>query len=397
MQTTAHKIGTLGLATATVLGLTAFQSAEAASMYTVTDLGTLSGRENDPHVPISINNVGQIVGRSGLLFDEDRRAFLWDNGVMTDLGSLEGLRSEALDINDSGQIVGHSEINTPGFFPYAIYPSHAFLWENGVMTDLGTLGGLISSAISINNSGQVVGWAENEHGEQRAFLWENGEMMDIGTLGGSTSLARDINNSGQIVGNAQPTTGGNGHAFLWENGVMTDLGTLGGSFSIPNAINDSGQVVGYVNLSGGGSFNHRAFLWQDGTMTDLGTLDDLPTSEALDINNAGQIVGNAYDFDDFLGQKPFLWENGVMIDINSLFPADSGFKLFAANNINDVGQITGLGWINNIPSQVLLTPVSDSTPVPEPLTILGSATALGFGALFKREHSIRRKKAKSND
>ncbi|MEQ9484091.1 hypothetical protein [Coleofasciculus sp. F4-SAH-05] len=116
MQTTAHKIGTLGLATATVLGLTAFQSAEAASMYTVTDLGTLSGRENDPHVPISINNVGQIVGRSGLLFDEDRRAFLWDNGVMTDIGSLEGLKSEAFDINDSGQIVGHSEINTPDFF-----------------------------------------------------------------------------------------------------------------------------------------------------------------------------------------------------------------------------------------------------------------------------------------
>ena len=397
MQTTAHKIGTLGLATATVLGLTVFQPAEAASLYTVTDIGTLSGRENFAHPPSRINNAGQIVGTSGLRsFDAQLRAFLWDNGVMTDLGSLEGSNSEAFDINDFGQVVGHSEINSPDFSPFGNYTSHAFLWENGVMTDLGTFGGTNSSASSINNSGQVVGWAENERGEERAFLWENGEMFDLGTLGGTTSFASSINDSSQIVGNAVTSSGSN-RAFLWENGEMFDLGTLGGTTSFAGDINESGQVVGIADLRGEGFFNHHAFLWQDGTMIDLGTLDDLPTSEALGINNAGQVVGNAYNFNDFNERKPFLWENGLMIDINSLIPADSGWELLVALDINDGGQIVGIGRMGDQVHDVLLTPLSDPTPVPEPLTLLGSATALGFGALFKREHSRRQKKAKSND
>jgi len=400
MQTITYKIATLGLATATVLGLTAFQSAEAASMYTVTDLGDFGFAP----IPIAINDTGQIVGSSGFLIPsnngllpsvEDGRAFVWENGMFSDLGNLanlEGFSSEAFDINDLGQIVGRSEVDSSDLFGFD-YPSHAFLWENGTMTDLGTFGGVNSSAFGINNRGQIVGSVENNSGEERAFLWEDGMISDLGTLGGSTSVAVRINDSSQIVGGAE-TSSGNQHAFLWENGVITDLGTLGGSSSTAFDLNNSGQVVGHADLEG--SSNHHAFLWQDGTMTDLGTLDDLPTSEGNGINNAGQVVGYAYDIDS-LRFAPFLWENGVMIDLNSLIVADSDWEIFIANDINDVGQITGIGLINGTPRPVLLNPVSDPTPVPEPLTILGSTTALGFGVLFKREHSKRQNKTKPND
>ncbi|MBE9125979.1 MULTISPECIES: PEP-CTERM sorting domain-containing protein [unclassified Coleofasciculus] len=404
MQTTAHKIGTFGLATATVLGLTAFQPAEAASLYTVTDLGTFGIGP----IPIAINETSQIVGSSGLLnpgnsglfpFVEDGRAFLWENSLINNLGNLanlDGFDSEAFDINDSGQIVGRSEVNSPDFFGFD-YPSHAFLWENGTMTDLGTFGGVSSSAFGINNRGQVVGSVENKSGEERAFLWQDGVVTDLGTLGGSTSVAVRINDSGQIVGRAE-TSSGSKHAFLWENGMITDLGTLGGSSSTALDINDSGQVVGYVNPVGESLFNLHAFLWQDGTMTDLGTLDNLSNSAAYGINNVGQVVGLTYgNRGGSVEGKPFIWENGIMIDLNNLITADSGWKLIVAQDINDVGQIVGIGLINGTARPVLLTPESDSTPVPEPLTILGSATALGFGALFKRNCSKRQQKTTQNE
>ncbi|MEQ8963705.1 MAG: PEP-CTERM sorting domain-containing protein, partial [Coleofasciculus sp. C2-GNP5-27] len=114
------------------------------------------------------------------------------------------------------------------------------------------------------------------------------------------------------------------------------------------------------------------------------------------LNNSAHVVGYAYVLDSSR-IAPFLWENGVMIDLNSLIPADSGWELFIANDINDVGQITGIGLMNGTARPVLLNPVSDPTAVPEPLTLLGSATALGFGALFKREYSRRQKKTKQND
>ncbi len=83
------------------------------------------------------------------------------------------------------------------------------------ITDLGTLpGGYESIAYGINNRGQVVGYSTTASGEYHAFLWEDGEMTDLGTLGGAYSVAYGINSRGQVVGYSASASGV--HAVLWS-------------------------------------------------------------------------------------------------------------------------------------------------------------------------------------
>jgi probable HAF family extracellular repeat protein len=114
-----------------------------------------------------------------------------------------------------------------------------------IVTDLGTLGGNYSYAYSINDSGQVVGESDMPGGITHAFSYTpGGGTVDLGTLGGTDSYAYSVNNNGQVVGDSY-TSAGNIHAFRYSaGGVMADLGTLGGTSSMAFGINDSGQVVG---------------------------------------------------------------------------------------------------------------------------------------------------------
>lgn len=125
------------------------------------------------------------------------------------------------------------------------------------VTDLGTLG-TWSRALGINDAGQVVGASVTGDGFTRAFLYSNGTMMNLGTLGGigtgpvpySYSIAWGINNAGQVIGESL-STDNNYRAFLYSNGTMTNLGTqLGGVSSSASAINNVGEIVGIVNFGG---------------------------------------------------------------------------------------------------------------------------------------------------
>jgi probable HAF family extracellular repeat protein len=158
--------------------------------------------------------------------------------------------------------------NAPNCFNPGCFLTHAYRWQDDVLTDLSALPGVNSSAAgAINARGWSVGESQNSEidpitgfPEIRAVLWKEGQIVDLGTLGGNESLATDVNNGGQVVGaaaNTIPDTfslfgfGTQTRAFLWQKGGKQDLGTLGGPDAAALFVNERGQVAGisYTNAT----------------------------------------------------------------------------------------------------------------------------------------------------
>jgi len=283
--------------------------------------GTMGSEGTD-----AINERGQIIGWSTT--KSWSHGFVWVNGKMRDLGTL-GRGSEAVAINERGEIIGQSVVKA--LDENGLYVSHAFLRQRGKLRDLGTLGGEESEAVAINDRGEVIGWADIKAKDKdgypirHAFLWANGRMRDLGTLGGEGSDAVAINERGQIVGSSY-TTKGDWHAFLWQRGKMRDLG----AFRV-QAINNHGQIVGYGEV---GSHVH-AVLWQNGKLRDLGTLGGTD-SHAFAINERGQVVGKSKRPPQG-GPYAFVWQDGKMTELLT----GGRYSSSAAVAINDHGQIVG--------------------------------------------------------
>jgi probable HAF family extracellular repeat protein len=356
----------------------------------LTDLGALPGVNSSAATWINSRGWATGLSENGLIdpltgFPETN-AVLWKDGEIINLGTLGGNVSAANAVNNRGQVVGGALNTIPDpfsatfntlfiFETFAFYffpvktQSHAFLWEDGEMQDLGTLGGPDSVAWFVNERGQVAGQSTINSIPSpttgvptvNPFFWDDGKMVDVGNFGGTFSFVSGFNNRGQMTGTMNLPGDLTNHPFLWDCGVLTDLGTLGGDNGVPNAINDAGEVVGFA---GNQENQALAFLWKHGVMISLGTLDGDQDSAAHSINAKGQVVGESSLDLSFTSVQAFLWENGgPMIDLNTLIPPGSGMKLVDAVSINDRGEIDGDGVLpNGERHTVVLIPCDEDHP-----------------------------------
>jgi probable HAF family extracellular repeat protein len=257
-----------------------------------------------------INANGQVVGYNFDPYPEVTHAFMYDGTRLFELGTFGGPSSGATAINRCG--------HATGFAQTAEGTRHAFLYD-GTLRDLGP-----GAGIAINDCGTIAGNGAPVGG----FVYD-GTLRPIGTLpGGTESSPVDINARGLVTGTADRADHSFA-AFLYDSKARTplqDLGTLGGN-TIPRAINDAGTVVGWSFIPAGVL---HAFIYSGGTIRELGTFDDTTTSEATDINAAGQVTVNTFGLDSV--------RRGFFYDGTTLHPLGDNTETAA---INASGQVVG--------------------------------------------------------
>ena len=231
-----------------------------------------------------INNAGQAVGYSDV-GPAEFHAAIWERGVIRSLGTLGGVFSRARAINDVGVAAGMSD-NANGNARGCIW------WPNGTTTELPTLGGSESQAMDINERNQVVGFARDFNNVGRAFFWAKGALFELPSLGDKFTKAEAINNFGVIAGWSQ-TADGYFHAVSWDSSYPVDLGTVGGNNSWAYDINDNGIIVGTSEDANG---LLRATVWLPSGPLDLNSLlasqdQDWNLRKAFGVNDAGEVVG----------------------------------------------------------------------------------------------------------
>jgi probable HAF family extracellular repeat protein len=221
------------------------------------DLGTLGG-VNSAAMNQGINDAGDVVGvaetstvdptTGGLIF----HAFVWRRGRMIDLGTEGGASySDANAINNRGQVAAVSFTGTT-----TAPASIAYVWRNGHTTPLGSLGGSWTIPLQINDRGQVVGHSTTPDATTHAFLWQRGHMTDLGTLPGDVnSEAGDISNDGTVVGQSCSTDFAQCRATVWSHGTVIDLNqtlspAAGGQLISAGGINARGQITGFGIVDG---------------------------------------------------------------------------------------------------------------------------------------------------
>ncbi len=374
----------------TTIVLGCFSDAVAQTSYKITDLGTNNSKDNFS-MAMGLNNQGWAENMDGFVNPPENnlfttvsrgRAVINIDGRNIDLGTLGNPDGNSWinwgGINDRGEAVGMSETadldpngeDVCGFGTgLTCLP---FLWRDGHMSALPTVGGNNGQASAINNRGEVVGFAETANTDPTCppaptispVLWEKGKALALPTVGGDLDgVAFGINDQGQAVGYSGSCIAAT-HAVMWKNNTAFVLQDLGGTRSnVAYAINNLGQIVGKVRSADG--THYVAALWQpDGTLTNHEPLPGDLDAFATGINNLGQVVGNDFD-SNFNWSHGFIWQNGVMTDLNTLIPADSNLSVISASNINERGQISGMATVVNGPDTgnihaYLATPVDAS-------------------------------------
>ena len=214
-------------------------------------------------VPRSLNNAGQVVGGGWVHAGGIHHPFFWSHQAIVDIGTLghpacpAGLSGdcssgEAMDINEDSVIVGWS-LNDAGV-------KRAFIWRNGALADLGVYPGEETAALFVDNTGRVVG-TRGSGASQQVFFWNRSSARVIGSLGGGGTIATGMNHKGYIIGSSLTASGAR-HAFVWFGGKMMDLGDplVNSAESGANAVNNKGYIVGWSRDVG--SNVRHALLWK---------------------------------------------------------------------------------------------------------------------------------------
>ncbi len=343
------------------IGLGSVKPVSAASLYAITGLDFR---------PSDINDSAQVVGQN----------YLWQNGNTIDLNTLPGANNSNLfarAINNNGAIVGGASVS-------ATTGQAAFISDGNTISDLpitvcNNSTFCSASVEDINDSGTVA-----ISYQSRGFIQQgDGTTTQVLSARGIFNIA--INNRSQVVASAAFTGGSSvgliGQAPLVAAAEPESFYRL--TRSRANDINDAGAIVGSGLVSTALSDSAlEATLWTNPSTrgVSLGTLGG-ENSEAFGINNSQQIVGFSTLLDNSI-RHAFLWEGGELIDLNSLIDPSIGWELTSAFEINNNGDIIGIGNFNGEQRGFV------AKAVPEPTSVLG---VLGLG-LFGLSNWRKRKK-----
>ena len=314
--------------------------------YTIIDLGT-DGWFTATH----INDSGQVIGYRH--FDgKGQQPFLYENGHFIDLLTFE---IYPRGINDQGQVVGSNNNRD------------ILIFYDRSVSNLGSLGMNSPEPNGINNNTQIVGVNSLPPfgSGYNAFLIDGDNLLYIYNLTDpQQTVAHDINNHNQVVGridvgldpeDEENIEGFSGQSFIYDNGNMTFFGDPGRDTQA-YSINDLGQAAGGSNQFDRVGSEYHAFLYKNGSMVNIDTLNS-HRSLAISVNSFGQVVG-LFTPPSLEYSHAFIFDNNAMVDLNDLIDPQSGWDyLEEATDINNNGQIVGIGYINGESHTYLLDPV----------------------------------------
>ena len=357
----------------------------------VQNLGTFLSPAGGNSQPTGINSSGEVVGFA-YNSTNSPQAFIYEGGIITDLGQYGGTNSDGYGITDSGMVVGTTTI-AQGNSNIDVFTD-----INNTINDVGRPNGsvIVFNSDVINNSGQIAGNSNAAGGQAFYYSTTNQDPGATGgfsaiTLpgGGANSTASAIDASGRVIGQAA-NSAGTQQAFLYTPATTTtlestvDLGTawsadstnsyIGASDAL--AVNANGEIVGQANVA---SNIYHAVIFNNNVMTDLGTLPGYADSKAVAVSDNGWVVGMASNFGNsateaFLYIPPSIqYPDGEMINLTTAAAGQGFASLLTATGINDLGEIIGQGTTSTTNDAYILT---YNTAVPEPSSAVSMVLGL---------------------
>lgn len=331
--------------------------------YTVSSIGTV-----DCYEALDINDSGLVIG--SFYANDGSHTFIWEStSGETNIGINGHNGDYGIGINNHGVALGFEDP----------YNGHPYVWNaiDGKTTIALPSGSIGCSPRAINDNGQFTGDIVDGSNNSYAVLWsQNGQVTPLGTLGGRYSQARGINSAGQVVGSSDAVEGQGGHAFVWSSvDGMKDLDPDGWC-SYAYSINNKGQVVG--NYSDVGDYG--AFIWSPETgMKKLGVIFG-SYCWGIDINNNGRMIGTA-QFPDGNGVtvRSYVWESSTGA---VALPLLAGYNQCAVYAINNNGQIVGRAYDDRGNSQAVIW-----NPVPEPSSFMALGAGIAALTTLKRRRN----------